>query len=289
MTKKKAKLKAPIILIGAARSGTTMLGDILSQHPDAAYWVEPKYIWKYRNPNIKNDIRSKEEVTPKIRKYIHKKFLGHQINQGKSRFIEKTPSNCFRIPFIEEIFEDAIYINIIRDGRDVTLSAHEKWTRKHDRSAYKRRLNFNELPFSDLPFYLLHFSKQIVGQYLWPGRLKSWGPITPEIKKFHQKSIEEICAFQWLNSTEYSLNHLDQLPSKRIFSIKYEDLIKEPKKNLEDILDHCKLKRSDAVLDYAVSIIKPNNTNKWRKKENTALLNRVGYILDPLLKRLDYL
>lgn len=37
-------VKKPIILLGCARSGTTLLGSILEQHPDVAYWVEPRPI-----------------------------------------------------------------------------------------------------------------------------------------------------------------------------------------------------------------------------------------------------
>lgn len=281
-------LNCPIILIGAARSGTTLLGDILSQHQDIAYWIEPKYIWKIGSPDIINDIRIEEEATPSRIKYIHRKFLSYQLSNSKRRFLEKTPSNCFRIPFINKVFPDAIYINIVRDGRDVALSAYEKWNGSHDKSAYSRRMNFQEVPFGDMPFYVFDFAKQFIGQRLWPTKLKKWGPMTHDIKNMVANSVEEACALQWRQSSETSLKELKKIPQERVVTLKYEDFIKNPEYQLSKLMKFCDLKESSAVHEYAKNIIKSNNSQKWLLAENKEFIDKVNSILEPLLEELQY-
>lgn len=281
-------MKKPIIIIGAARSGTTMLGEILSQHEDVAYWVEPKYIWKYARPDINNDIRSAADATAGVSGYIKRKFDKFLKDTGRKRFMEKTPSNCFRISFIEAVFPDALYVNILRDGRDVSLSAYEKWTKRHDTTAYSRRLNSGDVPLRDFPFYMLHFFRQYLGQKLWPEKLKHWGPVTEDISKYIGSSVEEACAYQWRQSTEYSINELANISADKVLTIKYEEFLKEPEIYLEKIFEHCELDKSEAVIKYAKRVIRPGNYSKWERPQHQKFLQKISHIVDPLLERLGY-
>ena len=43
------------------------------------------------------------------------------------RFLEKTPKNVLRIPFIERIFPDALYVFLWRDPRGNLASIMEAW------------------------------------------------------------------------------------------------------------------------------------------------------------------
>ena len=49
-------------------------------------------------------------------------FGSYAARQGKRRFGEKTPVNVRNIPFLADLFPEAVFLHIIRDGRDVTLS-----------------------------------------------------------------------------------------------------------------------------------------------------------------------
>jgi len=278
----------PIILIGAARSGTTLVGDVLSKHPDIAYWIEPKYIWKYKNPNLKNDFRYAKEASEKVSTYIKLKFLKIVIKSDKKRFLEKTPSNCFRVPFINEVYKDAVFLNIIRDGRDVSMSAYKKWTTKHDKSAYKRRLTLNEIPLVDLPFYIFNFIKLLIFQWFFPGKLKEWGPMSPLIIEYAKKSVEEACAIQWKQSTEVSILELQKIDQSRVFTFKYEDFLKSPDKILDEIFKICKLSDSSEVRNFAHEIIRPNNSKKWEKKENIDFVGKINHIIKPMNESLGY-
>ncbi len=53
-------------------------------------------------------------------------FSHHAYRQKKSRWAEKTPNNIFCVEQVLELFPDAYFVHVIRDGRDVVLSLIEK-------------------------------------------------------------------------------------------------------------------------------------------------------------------
>ena len=66
----------PIIIIGAARSGTNMLRDVLTSLDDFATWPcdEINYIWRYGNKKREDDEFDITNVNFKSKKYIRKQF-----------------------------------------------------------------------------------------------------------------------------------------------------------------------------------------------------------------------
>jgi len=252
-------LTKPIFIIAGVRSGTTMIGDILSKHKDLAYWIEPKYIWKYSKPNTKNDLRQPSEATTKIKSYIRQRFAKYTCAKGKSRFIEKTPSNVFRVAFINEIFPDALFIQLLRSGIETSLSAEKKWTSTPTKSALIRRLTSNEIPLRDLPFYLGTFFRDLVGRFISPKKGYVWGQLFENILEYRaQHTVIETCAKQWSEGLRISQDELDTIDSNRVHRLKYEDLLAQPKVELEKILDFCQLDPSSTVIDYAQQTIKDN-------------------------------
>jgi hypothetical protein len=66
-------------------------------------------------------------ATEPVRAHIRRKFNQMRIAQGKPRFCEKTPANEMRLPFVLEVFPDAKLIHVVRDGRQVAVSARRKF------------------------------------------------------------------------------------------------------------------------------------------------------------------
>jgi len=119
----------PIIIIGAPRTGTNMLRDIIGAQPGFATWPcdEINYIWRYGNSGFPTDELIPIQVTPSIRKYIRKQFQLVSKRYRSVYVVEKTCANSLRLDFVELLFPEAIYINIIRDGRDAASSASKRW------------------------------------------------------------------------------------------------------------------------------------------------------------------
>ncbi len=126
VTRPARRIVKPIILLGSGRSGTTLLGQIFSHHPDVAYWVEPRPIWMYRHAYRPHHELTCEDLTPAIARHIDRSFARFLAKSGRRRFAEKTPSNGLRIPFIYALYPDCRMINIIRDGRDVPGSSRRR-------------------------------------------------------------------------------------------------------------------------------------------------------------------
>lgn len=150
-----SRLKAPVFVVGSARSGTNFLYDtLLSAGGFAVYRTEPvvfdillpKFgdlskrrnrekllaVWfkSYQFRLSKLDGRLIEE---KILRDCHSAgdFLTIVMNelarlQGAERWAAWGPDNLLYIPLIARTVPGAIFLHIIRDGRDVALSMNEK-------------------------------------------------------------------------------------------------------------------------------------------------------------------
>jgi hypothetical protein len=46
---------------------------------------------------------------------------------GKARWAEKDPTYTLLLPFIEDLFPDARYVHLLRDGHDVVASFRDRW------------------------------------------------------------------------------------------------------------------------------------------------------------------
>ncbi|NNF21259.1 MAG: sulfotransferase [Saprospiraceae bacterium] len=276
----------PIIIIGAARSGTTLLGEVLSQHSKLAYRLEPKYIWRFGNPGKKDDVRTTNECTPRIAEYIKGRFRRFVMRNKKERLLEKTPSNCFRVGFINKVYPDAQFIHLIRDGRQVAVSAEKKWTAVPDAPTLKRRFINMEIPVMEWPHYSAAVLRDVFGRLVFPEKGYIWGPHFPGIREFRKHhSIIETCAEQWRQSINYALRQLEGLPGKRVIPVYYEDLCTNPAETIGKILDYLELDHEE-VKKYAESRIRLVK-RKYSQPETEKMMH-IQTMIEEELKLLGY-
>ena len=85
----------PVIIIGAPRSGTNMLRDILCNVDDICTWPcdEVNYIWRHGNMLHPSDELKAKHVTPYVKKYIRNHFLSISKKYNCNYVIEKTCAN----------------------------------------------------------------------------------------------------------------------------------------------------------------------------------------------------
>ncbi|MCW5979149.1 MAG: sulfotransferase [Bryobacteraceae bacterium] len=151
--------KPPVFIVGSPRSGTTWLYHVLlSSGGFAIYRTEPK-IFTYLAPmfggfragaqrerflqrwlGTEDFLRSGLEAEPLRRKILNEcasagdcqRLLMDAVAdaQGAPRWSDCTPDNLLHIAEIKRSFPDALFIHMIRDGRDVALSmAKQAWIR----------------------------------------------------------------------------------------------------------------------------------------------------------------
>lgn len=119
-------------IAGCGRSGTTMLGRLLSLHPEVSYLNEPRHfwiavshrtdIWGYtktgRQPVGSQLITSVEKGEAELLNAL----FNSRLDAQHKMVIEKTPENVFRLPWLHALAPDAKLIHIVRNGPDVVRS-----------------------------------------------------------------------------------------------------------------------------------------------------------------------
>lgn len=108
------------LIVGCARSGTTILGELIAAHPEVNYIYEAHEVWEIGGMGSNESHRLTERhATPEVIGSIREWFTAR--NDGRT-IVEKCPRNALRIPYLRAIFPEARFIHIVRDGRDVTCS-----------------------------------------------------------------------------------------------------------------------------------------------------------------------
>ena len=139
-------MTAPLFVLGVSRSGTTLLRVVLDRSPGIAIPDESFFIpvlarrhrGKVDRARFLDDLSrlqvlaawdlSPADVGPRLRpgmrtgEAIASIFEAYAANVGKPRWGDKTPMYMRHLPLLEQLFPDAQYVHLIRDGRDAALS-----------------------------------------------------------------------------------------------------------------------------------------------------------------------
>lgn len=159
---------APVFVLGVRRSGTTLLRLILDRSPEIAIPDEshfiPQLAHRHRAPvdadGLVEDLRrlptlerwgiTADDVVPYLRggmttgEAIAAVFAAYATKKGKPRWGDKTPAYMRDLPLLERLFPEAIYVHLIRDGRDCALSflgmpdkaATQTWAHPRDAAGF---------------------------------------------------------------------------------------------------------------------------------------------------------
>jgi hypothetical protein len=126
--------QSPIFVVGAARSGTTWVYDILTSHPQVAgvyeSWLFTRdnglgslYTSAHWPPNRSGLSRLMERpaLLEETRAFTDR-LLSQALKPEHRFLVEKSPSHVFAVPLIHELYPGSRFIHVLRDGRDVTVS-----------------------------------------------------------------------------------------------------------------------------------------------------------------------
>lgn len=293
-----------VFIIGSPRSGTTILENILNCHPEVAEWYEPYYVWEKYFPPKENDIWQEVYLNEKVKRAIYKEFSIYNKKSKKRIVLDKSPGHSFNVRIIHNIFPEAKWIHILRDGRDVTLSIKKEWdkraliVKKKDvrgllqvavtmmkrQSCWRYRFMalLHELRsnMSLNPLKYLNKSK-------WDGKA-GWGPRFKGWKKYLQAhSSFEFNAMQWVKSVEAVQYNWQILPEKDKIEIRYEDLLIFPEATLTKVIDILEVNMPSNFLEM-IPRLKSNNVHRWQKEFTPEQLRTIKPILSPLLNDLGY-
>ncbi len=289
-------IRDPVIVLGAPRSGTTMLYHTLARsshlwslggesnrilegpfEPGRRGWVSnevgagdlddataarlraefertilPGWIWRLREAR-----RAGRKPGPGTRlRYAMERWSLPFRKRGGVRLLEKSPRNCLRVPMLGRLFPDARFVLLRRDGRATVSSLMDGWrTPGHYES------------------YALPEPLRIPG---YDGSRWSF-VLPPGWRDLVARPLEEVCARQWVASTEALLRDLPPLRAEgRVHEVAYEDLAARPRETLEPLLRFLRIPWEDDLLPGGdripvVNATSPPAPDKWKQRNGAAV------------------
>ena len=280
-----------VILVGAPRSGTNMLRDVLTSINGVFTWPcdEINYIWRHGNVGYPSDEIPAERASPAVKNYIQQRFSDIQEKYSANVVVEKTCANSLRVTFVDAVVPSAKYIFIYRDGIDATGSAKERWTAKLDIPYLLEKVRF--VPKADLPYYAVrYFWARIYRLISSEKRLAFWGPKLDNMQEILQKhSLNEVCALQWQRCVDKADEALSAMPEGKVIRVCYEDFVQQPGKELGRILEFLGKDVPEADIAEAVKDVSPRSLGKGRKALGESEVANLEKLVGDSLKRYGYL
>ena len=292
----------PVVLLGAGRSGTTLLYKLLALHAQVAYLSNyearfPRWVWPaalqrglrerttlkisawfkadggaYIGPagrGMRALIPAPVEAEPVFSRFGFPlrppdaaapepaacSMLGRHLARlqrvaGASVIVVKRTANNRRIPWFEAMGGDVRYVRIVRDGRAVTASL----------------LNVD----------------------WWGHHMLFWAGKTPAQLEREGCDPIEIAARNWVEEESLLDSACGILPSERLHTLHYEDLMREPEATLTAVLGFlaldCDRRYFAALASLGLRPAGGHDAGAWTF-EQASLVERLQR---PLLRRFGY-
>lgn len=117
-----------VFLLGFPRSGTTLLEQVLEEHPaivtmpERDCLVEGSREWLADRGRLEALLRTDGADLKIFREAYWRRVAAQGIDPTARVFVDKNPFNTFRLPLIARLFPNALILFAARDPRDVVLS-----------------------------------------------------------------------------------------------------------------------------------------------------------------------
>lgn len=247
------KIKKPIFIIGTGRSGTTILGIVLSMHRDVGFLNEPKALWhsayegedligSYSLQNARYRLDALDAELD-VKRCMHRFFGWYLTIVGTHRIVDKYPELIFRFPFVKAIFPDAKFLFLSRNGWDTGISI-EHWS---ERFGVQKNCDthdwwgLNNRKWIFLVDQIVANDSDLALQF-------------DEIKEF--KRHIDMATVEWIVTMREGLRLREEFPES-VHTVQYENLVNNPAKILPDLLKFCELEEDDKFLEYGTKVLKP--------------------------------
>ena len=277
-------LRKPIIIIGAPRSGTTMLTRIFGQHPGLALLIEPRLTWRHGNHG-KSDMLQPQDARPEVCRYIRRQFARTVRTKGGQRLVEKHPSNSLRMGFVDRIFPDCKFIHTIRDGRDAVLGMRDMWQNKsRGLRPDQVRHRIREVRLRQVPYYAKEFIHRLLPRRA--ARANLWGPRIPGIEHMRRElDILDICCLQWRMCVELACQYGRNLTPDRYMEYRIEEFTPAV---LERIIKFCELDHCPQMMEFFRADFDPEKPGARSRAADPADLDHIQRWIEPTRRWLRY-
>lgn len=268
-------VEKPIFIVGMGRSGSTILGKILSLHPDIGFLNESKAVWytvdplhdvvgHFQNGAAKYRLTA-EDAGPIQQRAARKLFHFYAGLTRSRRVLDKNPEIVYRTPFVRTIFPDARFILLVRNGWDTVYSVAHWW-----RQAENMVNPQNEAWWG-------------VKRRKWQFMLKELAPTEPLLAPYETvlralSREEDMAAVEWILAMQEGWRILRQFPDS-VYRLHYEVLTIHPYESLKELSCFCDLVEDEKMLAYA------RQTLRQKKPSTKVRLHTV--VEEPFLQTME--
>lgn len=247
------KVEQPVFILGTGRSGTTILGVVLSMHRKVGFLNEPKAMWHAIYPDedvigsySRGPARYRlnaADVDAGVKHNAHRLFGAYLATIFSKRLVDKYPELIFRVPFVREIFPDAKFIFLVRNGWD-TCASIDKWSAR-----------CGEQQNGEIHDWWG------VNQRKWKLMLKELIEPDPYFANVKAAATDfenhtDMAALEWVVTMREGLRRMRENEGC-IHQVRYEDLVAEPRTTLRAIADFAGLSEDETWLRYGESVLRP--------------------------------
>jgi hypothetical protein len=197
--------------LGCGRSGTSILGQLLSKHRDVMYLNDQFFLWgaaapqydicgwvpfdEWRPAPVALDAGDAGPVRERVLTALEQRRAGRRV------LVEKLAVNNFRVPFLLDLVPDAYLISIVRHGVEVAASIEQ------------RALKSKWYGPGDRKWKCLQEHARRAG----------YGALAPLCTTFFYRGLLE-----WRMSVDAAHASLSTLCPPRLIEVRYEDLVESP-------------------------------------------------------------
>jgi hypothetical protein len=246
-------VKAPIFILGTGRSGTTILGIVLSMHRDVGFLNEPKAMWhalrkdedligSYTRVPARYRLNA-DDADPSIISASHRLYGAYLRCTFCNRVVDKYPELIFRVPFVKTIFPDAKFLFLVRNGWD-TCRSIKSWSER-----------------------LGHQSGSELYDW-WGVNCRKWHLIVDQLIEEHEdlashyddmrgwSNHTDMAAVEWIITMREGLRLQKKYPND-VLRVAYEDLCQSPRQIMRDLCEFTGLPHDEKFMRYADNVLRP--------------------------------
>jgi len=226
-------------------------------HRDVGFLNEPKALWHAIFPE--EDVLGnytvgtaryrldKTDASYEVKRSAHRLFGAYLALMFSERLVDKNPEMTFRVPFLREVFPNAKFVLLVRNGWD-TCNSIARWSELHrvqvgdewhdwwGLNNRKWKLMVEQLVEPD-PFF-----SDVIG-------------VLPELTTQRDRAVVE-----WIVTMREGLRWLEELPNY-VQLLHYEKLLDDPRLALSDLLAFCGLAHEEEVMSYAEQVLRPSTVH----------------------------
>lgn len=280
---RRPRIPDPVFVIGCSRSGTTVTYETLAASGRFLHFgYELPRFWNGLYGPLNNGWESEaadaRHAKPQHRDATFRFFYQHL---GQGLVLDKTCINTLRIPYLHQLFPQARYVFVHRDGRDNISSMMDGWRLGRTDGGFGLTQFFGPSPepvsINGGEFHEWHF-------FLPPG----W-------RDYNSASLEEVCAFQWISANQRALQGEMLVPPEQWIRLPYEDIVERPVEAFQRVFERLDIPFDDRLRAHCASLDRrptsivsgPPQRQKWRSRNREAI-ERILDQIRPTMQQLGY-